>query len=77
MVNFKYQYQKCIHFVYISRFICLFGPLILVQLWVGPCCGVQPQAQGVAMFVTTLLHLKVLYVPTDGMGRDLDRYQAR
>ena len=40
--------------------VCLFGPWNLVQLWVGPCCGVQPQAQGVGMFVTLLLHLKVL-----------------
>ena len=41
-------------------FVCLIGPWILVQLWVGPCCGVQPQAQGVGVFVTPLLHLKVL-----------------
>ena len=26
-----------------------------IQLWVGPCCGVQPLAQGVGVFVTPLL----------------------
>ena len=30
-----------------------------IQLWVGPCCGVQPLAQGVGVFVTPLLpHLQ-------------------
>ena len=30
-----------------------------IQLWVGPCCGVQPLAQGVGVFVTPLLpHLR-------------------
>ena len=46
----------------VCLFVCLFDWALdsEIQLWVGPCCGVQPQAQGVGVFVTPLLHLKVL-----------------
>ena len=52
------------------------GPLLLwamdlINLWVGPYCGIQPQAQGVGVFVTHLFHAEC------GMGRDLDRKQVR
>ena len=38
-------------------FVCLFDWALdsEIQLWVGPCCGVQPLAQGVGMFVRPLL----------------------
>ena len=42
-------------------FVCLFDWALdsEIQLWVGPCCGVQPLAQGVGVFVTPLLpHLR-------------------
>ena len=37
-------------------FVCLFVRALdsEIQLWVGPCCGVQPLAQGVSVFVTPL-----------------------
>ena len=41
-------------------FVCLEWALDSeIQLWVGPCCGVQPLARGVGVFVTPLLpHLQ-------------------
>ena len=47
--------------VYGLLFVCLFDWALdsEIQLWVGPCCGVQPLAQGVGVFVTPLLpHLR-------------------
>ena len=48
-------------------FVCLFDWALdsEIQLWVGPCCGVQPLAQGLAL-------LTPFFPPPKrwGMGRD-------